>query len=217
MFLWWPHTRTHAHTILSRAFWRLSRGERDRARSNWIGLRETRLIFIFLIVCLCYSGILNPRFSAFWGLSFSFILFFCWTSCLSFGSENWTRTWTGPDRLMWGTAREREKSRNWRQTYYVTLCTHNYWSKFYNDEGFHLTLFFLFSPPSTKQLDAKISHLSHRCHWGELDSSIYMHLIHFIDPSVTYSWIYISSVYRRFVVLLWICQCQILSFGHWSF
>lgn len=135
---------THAHTILSRASWRSSRGERDRARSNWIGLRETRLIFIFLIVCLCYSGILNPRFSAFWGLSFSFLFFL-----LDFLLVVWFRELDQDLDWTW-QAREREKSRNWRQTRYVTLCPHtrNYWSKFCNDEGFHFNPVFLFSPPA---------------------------------------------------------------------
>lgn len=214
MFLWWPHTRTHAHTILSRAFWRLSRGERDRARSNWIGLRETRLIFIFLIVCLCYSGILNPRFSAFWGLSFSFILFFL----LDFPLVVWFReldqdldwTWQAP----MGGRLVKERKAGTGDKHITSLSVHTTTGASSTTmKASTLIQFFSVFTLSTKQLDAKISHLSHRCHWGELDSSIYMHLIHFIDPSVTYSWIYISSVYRRFVVLLWICQCQILSLG----
>ena len=208
MFLWWPHTRTH--NSVSRASWRSSRGERDRARSNWIGLRETRLIFIFLIVCLCYSGILNPRFSAFWGLSFCFLFFCCWTSCLSFGSENWTGTWTGPDRLV----NERKVGTGDKLVTSLSVRTHaTTGASSATMKASTLILFFSVFTPSTKQLDAKNSHLCHRCHWGELDSSIYMHPIHFIDPSVTYSWTYISSVNRRFVALLWICQCQILSLG----
>lgn len=159
------HTHAHTHTQFCLARSGACPGangtEPDQTGSDW----ERHVLYSSFWLCAFAT-------LAYWILGFllfgAFLLvlfyFFCWTSCLSFGSENWTRTWTGPDRLLWGgTAREREKSRNWRQTYYVTLCTHNYWSEFYNDEGFHFNpVFFLFSPPAQSNWMPK----SATCHIG---------------------------------------------------
>lgn len=81
------HTCTHfvSHVLAPSHTW----SERDQARPNWIGLnsdeRATSLAFIFLIVCLRYSGMLNPRFL----LLGPFSRFFSF-HVLSLGSENWT-------------------------------------------------------------------------------------------------------------------------------
>lgn len=60
--------------------------------------RETSLISIFLIVCLRYSGILNPRFLHLgpFFLVGGTIWFF---SVLGFGERD-LGDWTGPDGLM---------------------------------------------------------------------------------------------------------------------
>lgn len=209
------HTHAHTHTQFCLARSGACPGangtEPDQTGSDW----ERHVLYSSFWLCAFAT-------LAYWILGFllfgAFLLvlfyFFCWTSCLSFGSENWTRTWTGPDRLLWGGRLVKERKAGTGDKHITSLSVHTTTGASSTTmKASTLIQFFSVFTPSTKQLDAKISHLSHRCHWGELDSSIYMHLIHFIDPSVTYSWIYISSVYRRFVVLLWICQCQILSLG----
>lgn len=128
------HTRAHIHIhtqfclVCSSTFSCLEQTgiEPDQTGSDGKP-RETSLIFIFLIVCLRYSGILNPRFLIM-GPFFFFLQFF-WTFCLSLGSENWTfEDWTGPDRLV-QRAYEREKrlkndQSDWRQTYCHSLSVH---------------------------------------------------------------------------------------------
>lgn len=70
---------------------------------------ETSLMFIFLIVCLRYSGICRSSVSAF-GDFFFFLFFGTPPTCL-LDSENWTLgIKTGPDRLVW-RAYERKKLR----------------------------------------------------------------------------------------------------------
>lgn len=105
------HTQTHtlnsvSHVLALSHAW----SKQDRARSNWIGLnldrkpRETSLVFIFLIVCLRYSGILNPWFLLL-GPFFLFLIYF-------FGLPGSARRWvqrTGLWGLDWTShTRERE-------------------------------------------------------------------------------------------------------------
>ncbi len=111
------HMRTHIHTRFCLAcpstFSCLeqtgsSQIKLDRTEFGRRAKRETSLIFIFLIVCLRYSGILNSRF-----LLLGPFLFFLFLGggtswfCSSLGSELDFGDRTGPDRLV-RTAYERK-------------------------------------------------------------------------------------------------------------
>lgn len=70
--------------------------------------------------------------------------------------------------------------------------------------------------PSKKPLDAKISHLCCGFDWGELGSSICIHLVHFIGPSFHI----LLNIYLFIIVCVFFVMDLSMPnfvFGHWSF
>lgn len=225
MCFYGDHTHT-AHTkfflACSSTFSRLKRGRQDGTRSNWIGLNldrkrladrgEKGLIFIFLIVCLRYSGIL--------GFSFFGLL---WTSlfCSLLGSGDWI-SGTGLDCTdLYRGLKKEETVIKW----YLLLSLYTLTVWMHKDEHLLFWHHFWFQYPAENNWMPKSSfHSRNLLHcgidWWEQDAgSIWRYHLHLVrcHSRSLHSHIIEHISYLFIIVFVMDFVNAKFSFGHWSF